>query len=139
MCKRVIDKHRRDAVKEPIHVLKAIDARGGPSRIVKSGTPDGAVGELWLSGQAGIESNFFSKQNIKLCVTAAHGLQKRFKTFRKRRDKALKSNDAELIKLDWEDNPSQTIDWEKELRPTLEKMHSVIVDGGSVVVRHHVW
>ena len=68
-------------------------------------------------------------------MTAAHGLQKRFKSFRKRRKNALKANDAELVALDWEDNPSQTIDWEKELKPTLIKMHSVRQSGGSVVVR----
>ena len=68
-------------------------------------------------------------------MTAAHGLQKRFKTFRKRRTKALKANDAELIELDWEDNPSQTFDWEKELKPTLITMHTVRQSGGSVVVR----
>ena len=88
-------------MKEPMQVLRAIDARGTASRIVKSGIPDGCTGELWLSGQAGIDSTFFKNRNIKLCVTAAHGLQKRFKTFEKRRARALKSNDAELIKLGW--------------------------------------
>ena len=47
----------------------------------------------------------------------------------------MKANDAELVALDWEDNPSQTIDWEKELKPTLIKMHTVRQSGGSVVVR----
>eukprot|EP00939_MAST-03C_sp_MAST-3C-sp1_P000638 g638.t1 len=132
-CGRTIDEHRRDAVKHAKEVLKAIDSRGGASRILDDGTPKGCKGELWLGGQAGITKEFFKTQNIKLCITAAAGLNKRFRGFTKRRKAACDANGAALLSIKWEDNDKQVIEWD-EVREAVERIHAIRMTGGSVVV-----
>jgi len=132
-CGRVIDEHRRDTVKKANQVLNAIDARGGESRILDADVPKGCKGELWLGGQKGITSDFFKENNIKLCVTAAHGLNKRFRGFNKRRRAACEASGAAILSLKWEDSETQKIEWE-ELRDAIGRIHATRLSGGSVVI-----
>ena len=129
ICGRVIEDHRRIAVKEAIHVLKAIDGRGEASRIVGTGK-EGNKGEIWLGGQVAVKTPFFERENIKFCVTAAVGLPGGFK---KRRTKTLKKTGAVAYDFALKDNSEQVIPWD-ELADVVKRIERHRLRGESVLV-----
>lgn len=143
-CKRMIDRHRRDAVKTEKHVHDAIQQRQHASRILgpkvrpAMGPDERKLGCLWVGGSKGIHEEFFLANDIKLCVTAmrySDGAeeQRKQRRFEDRRSKAQDSTGAEVVELSWSDSSLQEINKE-ELADALHRIHRTRQAGGSVVV-----
>ena len=130
-CSRFMHQHRRTAVRDAAHVLAGIDAGGGATEIL---APDEIFGGLYLSGQRAVNETLFREKRIEMCVTVAKDLDRNgFKGFKRRRERAARSTNAEILELEWKDTTSQKIEW-KDLEHAIEFIDRGRREGRNVLV-----
>eukprot|EP00056_Hartaetosiga_gracilis_P022622 m.31924 g.31924 ORF g.31924 m.31924 type:complete len:211 (+) comp9741_c1_seq3:203-835(+) len=127
-CMGVLNKHKREAVKQESYVINAIDYMSKNEKI-----PSAILPGLYLSGVKGaINLDFQIKSNIKLIVCCAKNLDDFWPVLKKKRvmtrEAGIHTRLVELV-----DAPDQVLD-ESLVRDVVSEIQKCLENSGAVLV-----